>query len=74
MNERTLERTVTITMSCFVLHNILLHLNDDLYDDPRELRDRNHHTQPCDSRDVETNTIVRRAAVNKRMAIARTLE
>ncbi|KAH9096337.1 hypothetical protein Ae201684P_009567 [Aphanomyces euteiches] len=73
MNERALDRTVEITMSCFVLHNMLLQVDDDLFDLPNEERDRNIHTQPIDKKEVDTNKVVRRAAVNKRLAIAHML-
>ncbi|OQR80927.1 hypothetical protein ACHHYP_16994 [Achlya hypogyna] len=63
MNEQTLKQTVRLVMSCFVLHNMLLHAQDDMYDIPDDARDQNNHTQPfTDSADVETNDVVRRAA------------
>ncbi|KAG9398190.1 hypothetical protein AC1031_014789, partial [Aphanomyces cochlioides] len=77
MKEKTIESSLQIVMSCFVLHNMLFELKDSLYIDKDINGFTNSHCQALDDNedcvDNETNTILRIAAKQKRMAIARYL-
>jgi len=73
MSENSLEATVTHTMSCFVLHNILISLQDDLFWEPDVLRDRNINVNGDDTTEYKTSKKLRSIAKAKRDGIAKAI-
>ena len=73
MAESSMERTLHLLTSCFVLHNIFVNLNDTLFVDDDPLRDSNLYTQPIRpirSTPAESDQILRQMAKNRRDAMS----
>lgn len=70
IDEKCLHQTVKLITSCFVMDNIFLFLNDDLFEEGCPIRDRNEYVQPPDNSETEPNDLLRRIARSKRDAIA----
>ncbi|KAF0729772.1 hypothetical protein Ae201684P_015480 [Aphanomyces euteiches] len=76
MAEKAIEKSCSVIMACMVLHNILLELNDSLFDasDPR--RDSNIYVQPHErtgKTPVESDKIIRQVARHRRNRLAKSI-